>query len=636
MNTFLKSIMITALVMLCCPSWAQTGTLKGVVTDAKTGEPLVMAFITVPSTTVGTSTDFDGNYLLTLPVGKHQIKFSCVGYNDSTVTVTITEGKQTVLNHAASTEIIRLEAVTVAGAKYSQKLSESYSSVEIMRVNIISRNNVSTSRRKRRNKAPKPIPNTANYQHIEENGFKDPTKTPLSTLSIDVDKASYTNVRKKLNQGTLPEPDAVRVEEMINYFAYNYPQPADGQPFSISMEAGECPWNTDHQLVLVGIQGKQIELDTAAASNLVFLIDVSGSMSASDKLDLVVEGLRMLVENLRPQDYVTIVTYAGAEGLALPPTPGTRKDEIYDVLDNLQAGGSTAGGAGIMLAYKMAREHFMTKGNNRVILATDGDFNVGMSSDGALQRLIEKERESGVFLSVIGVGEANLMDCRMNMLAEKGNGVYYFLDSEAEAHKIFVRDMRSTLFTIAKDVKIQVEFNPALVKGYRLIGYETRLLNDEDFNNDKKDAGEIGAGHSVTALYEIIPASSSESVDGVDDLKYQKRVATDASASGEWFTIKFRYKEPKGIKSKLITQAFQPAEVADARSENFRFACAVVGFGLLLRDSAYKGNMDFEMVASWAEQSLGEDPFGYREEFVELVEIADELWKERVETETKK
>lgn len=615
MNTPNKTLAIILLLLISCTTWAQTGMLMGIVTD-NNGEGIPFASVS-KEFVAGAATDFDGYYQFQLPAGKHTITFASLGYETVTKEVTMVAGDTMRLDCQLTESNVELQSLEIVAYK----------------VALV---NTKRSSKKYKSYTPEPVPNTSNYRHIDENSFKDPTKDPLSTLSIDVDKASYSNVRGFLNRGQLPPNDAVRVEEMINYFAYDYPQPTDGQPFSITMEGSKCPWNENHQLVMVGIQGKQVQLDTAGASNLVFLIDVSGSMASADKLGLVKDGLRMLVENLGPKDYVTIVTYAGASGLALAPTSGKNKDEILAVLDRLQSGGSTAGGEGIKLAYKMAREHFIKDGNNRVILATDGDFNVGVTSDGALQRLIENERESGVFLSVLGVGYDNLMDGRMNMLAEKGNGVYYYLDNQMEAHKIFVQDMRSTLFTIAKDVKIQVEFNPALVKGYRLIGYETRLLEDEDFNDDKKDAGEIGAGHSVTALYEIIPAGSTEEVPGVDELKYQKRVSTDASASGELFTIKFRYKEPKGKDSKLIVKTLNSDALNESPSANFRFASAVAGFGMLLQNSAFKGTADYALIQSLASTSLGADPFGYRAEFLRLVGIANTLYGQLKPADAKK
>ncbi len=477
---------------------------------------------------------------------------------------------------------------------------------------------------------------TDNYHPIDENGFKDAARIPLSTFAVDVDKASYSNMRSFIMRGQLPPADAVRVEELVNYFGYDYPQPTGEHPFSITLEGSPCPWNKKHQLVMVGIKGKEIPIEETKASNLVFLVDVSGSMEDASKLGLVKSGLKLLVNELGEQDYVTIVVYASAEGLALPPTSGANKKEIIASLDKLTAGGSTAGGAGIKLAYKMAREHFIEGGNNRVILATDGDFNVGISSDGALQDLIEQERKNGVFLSILGVGHGNLMDGRMNMLAGKGNGEYYYLDNMAEAQKIFVHEMRSTLFTIAKDVKIQVEFNPQQVKAYRLIGYESRLLKDEDFNNDTIDAGEIGSGHTVTALYEIIPAGSAEAVPGIDELKYQKQVKTDASHNDEMLTIKFRYKAPDGDQSKLITHTLHGNNITSTLSPNLKFASAVAGFGMLLRDSPHKGDASFAMVKSLASESLGHDPYGYRGEFVKLTGLAEVLKQQQEYMETKK
>ncbi len=470
--------------------------------------------------------------------------------------------------------------------------------------------------------------NTEEYSRIYDNEFKDSKKDPLSTFSIDVDKASYSNVRRFLNQQQLPQADAVRIEEMINYFSYNYPKPEDNKPFSITTEYTDCPWNDKHQLVHIGLQGKEIAMDNLPANNLVFLLDVSGSMNSEDKLPLLKSGLRLLVEQMRPQDHVAIVVYAGAAGVVLPSTSGNHKDKIYDALEKLQAGGSTAGGEGILLAYKTAKENFMSKGNNRIILATDGDFNVGVSSDGELTRLIEKQREDGVFLSVLGFGTGNYKDSKMEQLADKGNGNYAYIDNILEAKKVLVKEMGGTLLTIAKDVKLQIEFNPAKVKGYRLVGYENRLLNNEDFNDDKKDAGELGSGHTVTAIYEIIPAGSSELIASVDNLKYQQTTSSAATGSSEVMTIKFRYKEPKESTSQLITHIVSDKKTAfSMTSENCRFSAAVAEFGMLLRDSKFKGNTDFKTVITTAKASKGKDEEGYRAEFIRLVEIAELLKK---------
>ncbi len=470
--------------------------------------------------------------------------------------------------------------------------------------------------------------NTEEYSRIYDNEFKDSKKDPLSTFSIDVDKASYSNVRRFLTQGQLPQADAVRIEEMVNYFSYNYPKPKNNEPFSITTEYTECPWNKGHQLIHIGLQGKQIEIENLPANNLVFLLDVSGSMNSEDKLPLLKSGLRLLVEQMRPQDNVAIVVYAGAAGVVLPSTSGKNKEKIYDALEKLEAGGSTAGGEGILLAYKTAKENFLNKGNNRIILATDGDFNVGVSSDGELTRLIEKEREDGVFLSVLGFGSGNYKDSKMEQLADKGNGNYAYIDNILEAKKVLVKEMGGTLLTIAKDVKLQIEFNPSKVKGYRLVGYENRLLNNEDFNDDKKDAGELGSGHTVTAIYEIIPAGSDELIASIDNLKYQETKHQKENESNEVMTIKFRYKEPKESTSQLITHiVLDKKNQFDETSENCRFSIAVAEFGMLLRDSKFKGNSNFKTIIALAKESKGKDDEGYRAEFIRLVEMAELLKK---------
>jgi len=468
--------------------------------------------------------------------------------------------------------------------------------------------------------------NTEEYAKIDDNGFKEVNKEPLSTMSIDVDRASYSNVRRFITKGSLPPADAVRVEEMINYFSYNYPQPKNDVPFSITTEYTECAWNKKHNLIHIGIKGRELKKENIPANNLVFLVDVSGSMSDPDKLPLVKSGLRLLVEQLREQDKVSMVVYAGSAGMVLPPTSGANKEKIMEAIENLDAGGSTAGGEGILLAYKTAKENFIASGNNRVILATDGDFNVGVSDDGSLVRLIEEKREDGIFLTVLGFGTGNYKDRKMEQLADKGNGNYAYIDDILEAKKVLVKEMGGTLLTIAKDVKIQIEFNPSKVKAYRLVGYENRLLNKEDFNDDKKDAGELGAGHTVTAIYEIIPAGSDEAVASVDPLKYQLVSNSDKALSDEIMTIKFRYKEPKERKSKLITEVVTDIKKPfESMSENCKFSSAVAQFGMLLRDSKFKGEADYKSVITLAKQSKGEDEEGYRAEFIRLVEMAELL-----------
>ncbi|MFC2089298.1 von Willebrand factor type A domain-containing protein [Bacteroidota bacterium] len=469
--------------------------------------------------------------------------------------------------------------------------------------------------------------NTESYSTIHENGFKDVLHNPLSTFSIDVDKASYSNVRRMLNMGQRPPVDAIRVEELINYFTYDYPQPDGDYPFTVSTELSECPWNSSHQLLHIGLQGKSIEKENLPPSNIVFLVDVSGSMSDQNKLPLLKSAFRLLVNELRTEDRVAMVVYAGAAGEVLESTPGDEKSKIIASLDNLQAGGSTAGGAGIKLAYKIASEHFIEGGNNRIILATDGDFNIGQSSDAEMERLIEKEREKGIFITVLGFGMGNYKDSKMETIADKGNGNYAYIDNIQEANKVFVSEFGGTLFTIAKDVKFQIEFNPAVVKGYRLVGYENRLLNDEDFNDDTKDAGEMGAGHTVTAMYEIIPAESDEAVADIDPLKYQDdRDEVSSRVSDELMTVKIRYKEPDGQKSSLFKLPVKNKMIRfEKASENLRFAAAVAQFGMLLRESEYVKQGTLEDVLKMAREARGEDYEGYRGEFIQLVNTSSSL-----------
>ena len=471
--------------------------------------------------------------------------------------------------------------------------------------------------------------NTETYSPITSNNFKNTKDEATSTVSIDVDTASYANVRRYLNGNQLPPEDAVRIEEMVNYFNYNYPQPTNNDPFSITTELSSAPWNTDHQLLHVGIQGKKLDLSKAPSSNLVFLIDTSGSMY--DDLGLVKSSLKMLVNKLRATDKISIVTYAGSAGLVLPSTSGDNKDKIINAIDNLTSGGSTAGGAGIQLAYKIAKQNFIHGGNNRIMLATDGDFNVGTSSPQDLEDLIVSKRDDHIFLSVLGFGHSNYQDDNMETLADKGNGNYSYIDNLLEAKKVLVKEMSGTLFTIAKDVKIQIEFNPEKVKSYRLIGYENRLLNKEDFNDDKKDAGELGAGHTVTALYEIIPAESSESVNSVDELKYQTVTSNQhAKNSNELVNVKLRYKEPTGNTSQLIVKPVIDNKVAfEQSSDNFKFSSAVAGFGMLLRDSKFKGDISYQDVIEIAKHAKGKDIEGYRSGFVQLVERAEIADKNR-------
>ena len=473
----------------------------------------------------------------------------------------------------------------------------------------------------------KPI-NTEDYDNIVENKFLEAIQNPLSTFSIDVDEAAYSNIRRYINNGSIPPAGAVRIEEMINYFDYSYPQPKDDDPFTVNTELSECPWSPQHRLVHIGLQGKEIPVQHLPNANIVFLIDVSGSMDEPNKLPLVKSSMKLLADQLRPDDKVAIVVYAGRAGLVLPATSGAKTTAIKEAIDQLEAGGSTAGGEGIQLAYKVARENFIKGGNNRIILATDGDFNVGVSSDDELVSLVEKERKSGVFLSVLGYGMGNYKDNKMQQLADKGNGNHSYIDNINEARKVLVSEFGSTLFTIAKDVKIQIEFNPAKVQAYRLIGYENRMLAAEDFNDDKKDAGELGSGHTVTALYEVIPAGiKSEFLGKVDALKYQPaKTMTTTTGGDELMTIKLRYKKPDGDVSKLIVHPVTDAHLAlDNTSENFRFSAAVASFGMLLRNSAFKQNASFQQVIGLAKGAKGTDANGYRQEFINLVQAAGSL-----------
>jgi Ca-activated chloride channel family protein len=467
--------------------------------------------------------------------------------------------------------------------------------------------------------------NTESYDRIVDNPFLGVRENPLSTFSIDVDRASYSNVRRFVTIGQRPPKDAVRIEELLNYFAYEYPDPRGEHPFSVTTEVARAPWRPEHHLVRIGLQAKRILPEALPPSNLVFLVDVSGSMQPENKLPLVKESLRLLVEQLREQDRVAMVVYAGAAGLVLPPTAGSDKATILAALGRLEAGGSTAGGAGIRLAYDVARQTHLPEGNNRVILATDGDFNIGPSSDAEMERLIEEKRKQGTFLSVLGFGMGNYKDSRMEKLADKGNGNYAYIDNLVEARKVLVDEMAGTLLTVAKDVKLQVEFNPARVAAYRLIGYENRLLAKEDFDDDTKDAGEMGAGHSVTALYEVIPVGveSPVAVRGVDPLRYQRPATRPASAAGsdELMYVKLRYKLPTASASRWLDHVVRTPR-ADSRemSDDFRFAASVAAFGMILRDSEYRGTATLDDVIDSARRAVGSDPGGHRADFVHLAE----------------
>ncbi len=599
-----------------------TSTVTGKINDEK-GNPVAGATIQVKGTAQATTSLPDGTFSISTPQSKAVLVITAVGYKATQVTI----NGQSVINVTLKIAESKLEEVVVIG--YGAAKVKQLTNAGVYRSGAPNATQGYYDKR-----YPGDLEtefNTEGYDNISENRFLKVTDNPLSTFSIDVDAASYSNVRRYINQGELPPAGAVRIEEMINYFHYEYPQPDNGQPFSINTEISDAPWNKEHKLVLIGLQGKKIPVGNLPASNLVFLVDVSGSMQGELRLPLVKASMKMLVDQLREQDKVALVVYAGAAGLVLPPTSGYEKTKIKDAIDKLEAGGSTVGGAGIKLAYKTAKEYFVKDGNNRVILCTDGDFNVGESSDDAMERMIEEERKSGVFLTVLGYGMGNYKDNKMQKLADKGNGNHAYIDGISEAKKVLVNEFGGTLFTIAKDVKLQIEFNPAKVAGYRLIGYENRMLAKEDFNNDKKDAGELGSGHTVTALYEVIPAGVKSSfLDKVDPLKYQKNVTplSKSSHNDEIMTVKFRYKAPDGDVSQLIEQTVLDKQMPVARmSDNFRFAAAVAEFGMLLRNSEFKSNASFENVAAMAKKAKGNDEEGYRAEFIRLVENVSALAK---------
>ncbi len=473
-----------------------------------------------------------------------------------------------------------------------------------------------------KSKVVQPMPNfnTEEYKRIYDNKYQTTVSNPISTFSIDVDTASYSNVRRFINKGQLPPADAVRTEELINYFSYDYPQPSGNDPFSVTTEVAACPWQPGNKLVMIGLQGKNIATEDLPPSNLTFLIDVSGSMSPENRLPLLKTAFKMLVKQLRPQDKVSIVVYASKSGLVLEPTSGSDKKKIIDAIDSLTAGGSTAGGEGIQLAYKTARANYMADGNNRVILATDGDFNVGVSSEGELVRLIEGERDSGIYLSVLGFGMGNYKDSKMKTLADSGNGNYAYIDTAQEAKKVLVGQMAGTLHTIAKDVKLQVEFNPQTVESYRLIGYESRLLEKRDFEDDKKDAGDMGAGHSVTAFYEIVPTKAGSNIKA-EQLTYQR---SEIVPSDELLHLQIRYKQPKNEKSILMTKRLSKQEEFVV-SDNFRFGAAIIEYGMLLRNSEFKGNSSYKQAIEMARGAKGSDDSGYRGELIRLMEISQVL-----------
>ena len=599
--------------------------LKGKIIDAKTGAPVAYATIKAKNQNTVVLSGRDGSFTLSVPEKARQLICSAAGYGTVTVKIDRSVAEMVI---KMEPEEQKLEEVVVSAygiaapdRAYEPALSKALSG-RTAGIAI-----TQSAKMRRRPSSNVSQYNTEDYDAITENRFLETSTNPLSTFAIDVDGASYSNVRRFLTNGQLPPSGSVRVEEMINYFHYNYPQPENNDPFSINTEAGVCPWNPGHQLVMIGLQGKKVPAENLPPSNLVFLIDVSGSMMDENKLPLVRSSMKLLAEQLREEDKVSIVVYAGNAGLVLPATSGSNKQKIKDAIESLEAGGSTAGGAGIQLAYKIARQNLFAKGNNRVILCTDGDFNVGASSDAEMEKLIEQERKSGIYLTVLGYGMGNYKDNKMQKLADKGNGNHAYIDNLSEAKKVLVNEFGGTLFTIAKDVKLQVEFNPAKVQAYRLIGYENRMLNKEDFNNDEKDAGEIGSGHTVTALYEIIPVGVKDKwIEKTDALKYQKKHTPVNRNTDEMMTIKFRYKAPDGDKSRLIEYPVKANLREESElSSNFRFAIAVAEFGMLVSDSEFKQASKYSHAAALAAGALDEDAEGYRREFIVLVKRADDL-----------
>jgi Ca-activated chloride channel homolog len=613
---------------------AKQKTITGIVSDVSGPLPGVNVF--VKGTQRGVATGFDGKYAIKAQKGETLV-YSFLGFNDvnrivtegNVINILMKENSQTLSEVVVTAYAVNKSRKSVSYAVQSvsaQSLSGRVAGVNISKNSnkIVLRGNSSIeSKEIKKVKQDKNviITNDEDYNTFVENEFESPKSSPLSTFSIDVDNASYTNIRRFINGGQTVPKDAVRVEEMMNFFKYQYPQPVDNNPFSINTEYSDCAWNSKHKLVKIGLQGKNIATENLPASNLVFLIDVSGSMSDENKLPLLVQSLKILVEQLRKEDKVAIVVYAGAAGLVLPPTAGNEKKTIIESLEKLNAGGSTAGGQGIELAYKTAEENFIKDGNNRVILATDGDFNVGASSDNDMERLIEKKRKTGVFLTCLGYGMGNYKDSKLETLADKGNGNYAYIDNIQEANRFLGKEFKGSMFAIAKDVKIQIEFNPKHVQSYRLIGYENRKLRAEDFKNDAIDAGELGSGHTVTALYEIIPTGvKSDFFDDNTALKYSKVQPTENN-NDELATIKFRYKKPDGNKSIEMVQVIEnKSNLLQNASNDLKFSSAVAWFGLKLRDSKLVDNKSSDDIKNLAKLGLNNDIDGYKAEFIRLIE----------------
>ncbi|MEN2718720.1 von Willebrand factor type A domain-containing protein [Capnocytophaga sputigena] len=591
--------------------YAQEYEVTGKVTDVS-NDPLPGVSVLIKGTTQGVSTDFDGKYTIKVKNGDI-LEFSSLGMKTKQVKV----NGQKVINVVLEEDNVALQEVVVTSYETAKRRDVTSSSIRIRGAGSVSGNygtkngyTLNTSRE--------------TYKAIDEGGFKKTAKDPVTTFSADVDRASYSNVRRMLNYGQKPHKDAVRIEELINYFDYNYTPPAEGSktPLNATTTLSSCPWNPDNYLLRIGLQAKKIDLTKAPPSNIVFLIDTSGSMDEPNKMPLLKASFKLLLDNLRPEDRIAIVVYASQTGIALPSTPAKEKEKISKVIDDLVASGSTAGGAGLQTAYEVAEKNFLPKGNNRIILATDGDFNVGISSRDELQRLVEEKRNNGIYISVLGYGMGNYRDDMAETIANKGNGNYAYIDNFTEAKKVLVNEFGGTLYTVAKDVKLQLEFNPQYVKEYRLVGYENRALANEDFEDDKKDAGEIGAGHTVTALYELIPAKGATT----DGLRYQKQVKE--GFANELAFLKIRYKDPVVKDAKSVEESTPiPFSLTDLTQtdDDYRFAAAVAEWGMLLRNSKYKAKSSYKQVIDLAKNAIGKDEEGYRKEFIRLVELSEKI-----------
>jgi len=591
--------------------YAQEYEVTGKVTDVS-NDPLPGVSVLIKGTTQGVSTDFDGKYTIKVKNGDI-LEFSSLGMKTKQVKV----NGQKVINVVLEEDNVALQEVVVTSYETAKRRDVTSSSIRIRGAGSVSGNygtkngyTLNTSRE--------------TYKAIDEGGFKKTAKDPVTTFSADVDRASYSNVRRMLNYGQKPHKDAVRIEELINYFDYNYTPPAEGSktPLNATTTLSSCPWNPDNYLLRIGLQAKKIDLTKAPPSNIVFLIDTSGSMDEPNKMPLLKASFKLLLDNLRPEDRIAIVVYASQTGIALPSTPAKEKEKISKVIDDLVASGSTAGGAGLQTAYEVAEKNFLPKGNNRIILATDGDFNVGISSRDELQRLVEEKRNNGIYISVLGYGMGNYRDDMAETIANKGNGNYAYIDNFTEAKKVLVNEFGGTLYTVAKDVKLQLEFNPQYVKEYRLVGYENRALANEDFEDDKKDAGEIGAGHTVTALYELIPVKGATT----DGLRYQKQVKE--GFANELAFLKIRYKDPMAKDAKSVEESTPiPFSLTDLTQtdDDYRFAAAVAEWGMLLRNSKYKAKSSYKQVIDLAKNAIGKDEEGYRKEFIRLVELSEKI-----------